>query len=360
MQMTEPIRILFIAIASLIALVILSFVVFFLISMIMEYKPSEEEKLQLQGNSGGKNLQSGVITLMTWNIGYGCMGAETNFFYDGGTMVRPPEEMNITYLNNITRFLKANDTLDFILLQEVDKRSRRSYFVDQTQAIQSVLPDFDAVFAKNYQVLFVPVPIHNPMGKVLGGLMSLSSYRPISSQRISFPGNYDWPGRLFNLKRCFVLQRFDAGNGKELVIINTHNSAFDDGSLRMLQLNKLRETVIEEYQKGNFVIAGGDWNMNPPGFDPGTINNGDLAILNALGNIPADLIPSGWQWVFDPEIPTNREVVSKYVKNITPTSSIDFFLVSPNITVLSAHTCDLGFSFSDHNPLKIKIKMTFD
>ncbi len=358
--MTEPVKILFIAVASLIAIVILSFVIFFLISMIMEFKPSEKEAIQLQGNSGDNNLQSGLITLMTWNIGYAGMGAETNFFYDGGTMVRPPKDLNVKYLDSITHILQNGDSLDIILLQEVDKRSRRSYFVDQTQYLQSALPDFASVFAKNYDVLFVPAPMHNPLGKVLGGLMSLSRYTPENSQRISFPGNYNWPTRLFTLKRCFVIQRFEAGNGKELVVINTHNSAFDDGSLRMLQLNKLRETVVEEYQKGNFVIAGGDWNMNPPGFDPVTINNGDLATLNVLGNIPSDLLPPEWQWVYDPEIPTNRDVISGYVKTQTPTSVIDFFVVSPNITVLSAHTSDLGFAFSDHNPLIIKAQLNFD
>jgi len=358
--MTEPIRIVFIAITSLITLVILSFIIFFLISMIMEFKPSTAEELQVRGNTDGKNLEKNVITLMTWNIGYAGMGAETNFFYDGGSMVRPPEELNVNYLENITRFLKANDSVDFILLQEVDKRSRRSYFVDQTQAVQSALPDFSAVFAKNYDVLFVPAPLHNPMGKVLGGLMSLSRYRPIASQRISFPGSYNWPTRLFNLKRCFVIQRFEAGNGKELVVINTHNSAFDDGSLRLLQLNKLRETVIEEFQKGNFVIAGGDWNMNPPGFDPVAVSNGDLAILNVMGSVPSDLLPPDWQWVYDPEIPTNRDVISSYVRTKTQTSVIDFFLVSPNITVLSAHTNDQRFAFSDHNPLIIKAQINFD
>lgn len=358
--MTEPVKILFIAVASLIAIVILSFVIFFLISMIMEFKPSEKEAIQLQGNSGEENLQSGIITLMTWNIGYAGMGAETNFFYDGGTMVRPPKDLNVKYLDSITHILQNRDSLDIILLQEVDKRSRRSYFVDQTMCIQSALPDFASVFAKNYDVLFVPAPMHNPMGKVLGGLMCLSRYKPVSSQRVSFPGNYDWPTRLFTLKRCFVMQRFEAGNGKELVVINTHNSAFDDGTLRMKQLNKLRVTMLEEYQKGNFVIAGGDWNMNPPGFNPITVSNGDLAMLNVVGSIPVDFLPSGWHWVYDPNVPTNREVISKYVKNQTPTSIIDFFLVSPNITVLSSQTNDLGFSFSDHNPLLIKILLSFN
>jgi endonuclease/exonuclease/phosphatase family metal-dependent hydrolase len=326
----------------------------------MEFKPSVSEELWVQGNPDRKDLENKVISLMTWNIGYAGMGAETNFFYDGGTMVRPPKDLNIEYLDRITCFLQSNDSLDFILLQEVDQQSRRSFFVDQTQAVQSVLPVFSSVFAKNYDVHFVPAPLHNPMGKVLGGLMSLSRYTPKNSHRISFPGNYNWPTRLFTLKRCFVIQRFEVEKGKELVLINTHNSAFDDGSLRMLQLSKLRETLLEEYQKGNFVIAGGDWNMSPPGFDPVSVSNGDLAMLNVLGNIPSDLLPPEWQWVYDSKSPTNRDVVSSYVKTQTPTSVIDFFVVSPNITILSANTIDLGFAFSDHNPLIIKTKMNFD
>lgn len=349
-----------IAISGILALALLTSLVIFLASMFTEFKPEPQEVLQPEGNPKEKIVQDSIITLLSWNIGYAGMGAETDFFYDGGTMMRPSKELNQRYLENILRYLKANNNLDFILLQEVDKRSKRSYFTDQTGAIRSMFPEFSSVFAKNYDVLFVPAPLLNPMGRVEAGMLTMSRYKPSTSLRISFPGNYDWPTRLFTLKRCFILQRFPLKNGKDLVVINTHNSAFDDGTLRLKQLEKLKETVIDEYQKGNFVVVGGDWNMNPPGFEPQQIINGDLSVPNSLGNIPKDIFPAGWQWLYDPTKPSNREVIAGYVKNQTPTTIIDFFLISPNINPLSAETEDQAFAFSDHNPLFINLLLSKD
>jgi hypothetical protein len=45
---------------------------------------------------------------------------------------------------------------------------------------------------------------------------------------------------------------------KELVLINTHNEAFDPGDIRRAQMDYLRTFMIDEYSKGNYVIAGGD------------------------------------------------------------------------------------------------------
>ena len=70
------------------------------------------------------------------------------------------------------------------------------------------------------------------------------------------------------LDRCFVVSRFNLSNGKDLVLMNTHNSAYDaGGKLRDAEMPIIRDLMIEEYEKGNYVVAGGDWNQNPPGYD---------------------------------------------------------------------------------------------
>ncbi|HRW97641.1 MAG TPA: endonuclease/exonuclease/phosphatase family protein [Bacteroidales bacterium] len=355
--MAEFFRIVLMILIWIIATVLTIAFFFLLFSMITEYKPEPEELLQTKGNSADEKISDSILTLMTWNTGYACMGAEANFFYDGGTMMRPEKVLHEKYLRNIQNTIKSESAADFILLQEIDKKARRSYFSNQTEVLIKTLSGHNAVFAVNYDVMFVPVPFSNPMGKVLAGLMSFSKYEPKTSNRISFSKNYPWPLRLFNLKRCFILQRFQLNNGFELVILNTHNSAFDDGYLRISQISELRSIAITEYDKGNYVIIGGDWNINPPGFDPNQISNGDLAVKKDIGSIPEDFMPVGWKWVFDPKIPTNRYVDTAYRKKQTPTTIIDFFLVSPNIQLISSATSDLQFSNSDHNPLIIKIKM---
>ncbi len=354
---TPNLRLFLLIIIGFVAIIAVVVVALLAIAQITEFKPAEIETLTVEGKAENEIFTDSIVTILTWNIGYAGMGDETDFFYDGGKMVRPSEQLNQRYLKNIQHYLSENSSVDFILIQEADKLSRRSYHQDQTKILRKVFPGHSSVFATNYKVGFVPAPLFNPMGRVTGGLMTFSRYQPSESLRIGFQKDYPYPSRLFTLKRCFILQRFVADDSKELVLINTHNSAFDDGGLRAHQLQALKGIALKEYEKGNWIIIGGDWNMNPPGFDSQRITNGDVSIENELGSIRKDLMPKGWSWIYDETTPTNREVVESYVKGITPTTIIDFFLVSPNIKALSVKTHDKSFANSDHNPVFIEVQL---
>ena len=124
-------------------------------------------------------------------------------------------------------------------MQEEDLNSKRSYFANQVEAVGGLFGDYDAFVGINYDVFFVPIPIFEPMGKVKSGLFSLSRHAPVKVDRHSLPGNYSWPMKLFMLDRCFLVKRFPVSNGRELLVINTHNSAYDDGSLRKAQIDTI-------------------------------------------------------------------------------------------------------------------------
>jgi endonuclease/exonuclease/phosphatase family metal-dependent hydrolase len=130
----------------------------------------------------------------------------------------------------------------------------------------------------------------------------------------------------------------------------------EDGELRKKELEKLNDFMSYEYRKGNFVVAGGDWNQNPRGFKRGQIETGDQ-VKEITVPFASELF-EGWQFVFDPWQPTNRDVDMGYQKGITRTTIIDFFVVSPNLTVESVKTIDAGFENADHQPVIMKIKIT--
>lgn len=326
-----------------------------LLATLFDYRPTDSKQLDLNKPTGKIKVDKTSLTLMIWNIGYAGLGKEMDFFYDGGKQVRPSKERSFGYLEKTKTFLFENDTIDFILLQEVDRDSKRSYGYDQARLVSETLPYYNYTFAKNYDVPFVPVPVTNPMGKVFSGLMTLSKYDPLSFKRIQFPGNYSWPKSLFMLDRCFVIQQFMVADNKILTLINTHNSAFDDGTLRQMQMEMLKSFALSEHQKGNYVIIGGDWNQNPPGFDPEMISTGDVGTKNDLGNIPDDFMPFDWQWVYDKKVPTNRKADQLYMHGTTPVTTIDFFLVSPNLSINMIKAINLGFNVSDHNPVIMKV-----
>ena len=332
----------------------LAVLVFFLAFMIYislsDFRPPDKENLEIKDapaeSVGGKR----VFTISTWNLGYFGLGSGMNFFYDGGKRVRPGRQEFENYLQGGLDYINRLESDDFIFFQEVDRNSRRSYHTDELQEIMENLPYHDVVFAVNYKVGFVPAPWNNPMGKVLSGMAVFSMYKPDESYRITLPGSYAWPLKLFMLDRCFILSRFHLEYGYDLVLINTHNEAFDNGQARSLQMEHIRMKLLDEYQKGNYVVAGGDWNMNPVGFENIKFENGDVT-RKKLPAIDSTFLPKGWNWVFDPSVPTNRDVDRNYQRGITPATVIDFFITSPNICVDTVITTDLGFRWSDHQPV---------
>jgi endonuclease/exonuclease/phosphatase family metal-dependent hydrolase len=337
----------------LVVIVLLAFAGIIVYALLSDYRPKETTVLFTSAKPD-KLSDTAVISLMTWNIGYCGLDSEMDFFYDGGKKVRTSARQNVENLDKVKEFLAHNDTIDFFLIQEIDKNSKRSYHMNEYDTISRTLGNYNPFFAKNYDVFFVPVPPTNPMGKVISGLATFSRYVPSGSIRYSFPGKYGFPKQLFMLDRCFMVNRYPLENGKELLIINTHNEAFDPGEIRKAQMAFLKEFLLDEYAKGNYIVAGGDWNQSPPDFKANFSHN--KVITNQM-MIPADFMPPGWNWIYDARTPTNRSVIAAYDPDITGTTVIDLFLLSPNIHDISVDCIDLRFENSDHNPVRIKVKL---
>jgi endonuclease/exonuclease/phosphatase family metal-dependent hydrolase len=268
--------------------------------------------------------------------------------------VRPLPEQYENYRQAILKRIISFDTTAFILLQEVDTLSRRSYYENQFRSITQSMPSFRSYFGVNYDS-WVPVPPQRPMGKVKSGLVTLSKFLPSTVKRVSFESSYSWPMRLFQLKRCYLETRYNTTDGKELVLINTHNSAFDDAaSLREKELNTLRSRMLDEYAKGNYVIIGGDWNQNPASFDS-TFVLTTYKSKTIKPGIPEDFTPEGWKYAYDPLHTTNRDVNIPYTEGETITSLIDFFVISPKVNLQYVKTVQTGFVEADHQPVVMRV-----
>ena len=337
-----------------------------------DFKPPEKTVLNIKKNDKNSLITSPTLSFLNWNIGFAGLGAKSNFFYDNnqnfffsnGKMVRSPEAFVEKNLKNIINFIQSNPT-DFILLQEVDLSSRRSYYKNQHDLISVSLSEYSQHFALNYQVARVIVPLLNPwnvLGKVVSGLSSFSIFNPISSERYQYPGKYNWPDYLFHLDRCMSVQRYPTSQtlNRELVVINTHNSAYDRGHLKSKEMAYLKAFILAEYQKGNYVVVGGDWNQNPPG-----IINDQVSI--AAGILPSKsyqpqeidqkFMPENWQWIYDPLIPTSRSIKEVLDYGKTPVALIDYYLISPNIEKVEVKGFNLKFENSDHNPVMMTIQL---
>ena len=354
----------------------LVFLIYVVISLfhatLTDFQPPEKILLNIQKKNENNLIISSTLSFLNWNIGFAGLGAKSNFFYDSdqsfffsnGKMVRSPEAFVDENLKGIIDFIESNPT-DFVLLQEVDRSSRRSYHRNQHELISARLNEYSQHFALNYQVARVIVPLLNPwnvLGKVASGLSSFSKFNPISSERYQYPGKYNWPDYLFHLDRCMSVQRYPTSrvSDRELVVINTHNSAYDGGHLKPKEMAYLKRFLLAEYQKGNYVVVGGDWNQNPPDL----INN---QVSIAAGVLPSTsyqpsqidekFMPENWQWVFDPVIPTSRSLVDVLDYGKTPVALIDYYLISPNVEAVEVKGFNLKFQYSDHNPVRMIIRL---
>jgi endonuclease/exonuclease/phosphatase family metal-dependent hydrolase len=107
--------------------------------------------------------------------------------------------------------------------------------------------------------------------------------------------------------------------------------------------------MLKAYKLGHYVIAGGDWNLNPSGWTGEQYISKDIPFL-----LPHEVLQApgeDWQIVFDGDFPTNRDVSGPYIQGITPCTTIDFFICSPNVEVKEIRTLYNAFEFSDHQPV---------
>lgn len=331
--------------------VVLFLIVFVLYLTITEYKPDAVESVEIvnSDNADSKTLSEGdSFSVLTFNIGYCGLSETEDFFMDGGQGVRPSsKELVEDNLENITKTI-TDIGADITYIQEVDRNSKRGYGINQLEYISDAVTDSSYAFANNYKCDYVPFPWPT-IGKVDSGIMLLNSFTGKDAQRISLPVPFKWPVSAANLKRGMLVERVDLDNSEhQLVLINIHLEAYDDGEGKAAQTKQLLSFIYEEYDKGNYVVVGGDFNHLFP--------DRPFELLEDWFWCPPSLedvvLENGWSFHTGDNVPTSRLNNRPYKDDPNPQLYyIDGFLVSPNVEVTSCKTIDANFKYSDHNPV---------
>ena len=327
-----------------------------------EYKPAEMTEAEIVTDQASHNPGKGdTLSLVTWNIGYGGLGADSDFFMDGGHDTRSADRETVASYLDGQHALLADVRPDILMLQEIDADSTRTYHLDERPAFagfSSGSEAADAAFAPNYKTLYVPYPLP-PIGKVTSGLMTVSAFDTVENTRLALPCPFSWPIRLANLKRCLLVTRLPLEDSdKELVVINLHLEAYDDGSGKIAQTKVLTSFLESEYQKGNYVIAGGDFNQIFP--DSAELYPNEHPDLWAVGELNKADLPKGFAYAYDMSTPTCRLLNQPYDPSDAANTQhyvIDGFIISDNLDLDTVETLDEGFANSDHNPVRIDVTL---
>ena len=333
--------------------VVAAAVVLFAVLTVTEYKPADRVAASVAENGNKAQFSGDTVKLMTFNIGYAGLSDNADFFMDGGKEVQATEHDRVLQnMEEIAAFAESVGA-DFTLLQEVDELSTRTYRENEAEYFRNTLGQ-NSAYTYNYKTLFVPFPLP-PIGRVTSGIETLSPYLLEDAERVKLPCPFSWPVSTANLKRCLLVTRTPIeGSDRELVIVNLHLEAYDDGEGKIAQTKMLLSVLREEYEKGNYVIAGGDFNQTfPHALERYPMQDPDLW---TPGTLEEDALDEGWSYAYDLETPTCRLLDAPLSEN-SQRYVIDGFILSPNLELISVETQNLNFHASDHNPVVMTVKM---
>lgn len=359
---------LFVTLGSLVGLAILVVVIYAIYLQSSYYRIADEAPLTVENGQTAALRRGQAYTAVTYNIGFGAYNHDFSFFMDSGVMEdgtavtgdharAQSAEIVRTNTDGAAATLAALDA-DFYLLQEVDQPSTRSFGIDQKAQLQAAFSGYGGTFGLNFHSAYLAYPLHEMLGKAQSGLLTLSRYGIAEAVRRSYPVDESFFTKFFDLDRCFTLQRLPVEGGGELVLINSHMSAYDEGGLiRQKQMDFLADVLTREAAQGNYVIVGGDFNQALCGTEKAFASR--QQVPEWVHDFAEDKLPAGYRVVAADnvtEVPTCRSTDMPYEKGVNYTTVLDGFLVSENIRA-TAENRDEDFQFSDHNPVRLTFEL---
>ncbi len=293
--------------------------------------------------AGGQPWQAQrEIEVLSWNLGFGGLGEGAEFYPDGGRWLIPSARREVLRnVQGIGVFL-ASSGADLFLLQEAARPSVLTRRVDLLAAVEKSLPGRWRAYSPDVGIAFPRVSV---------GLATFAPGPPLEVQRLELPGEKRWQ------RHHLLVTRFPlAGGSGELVLANVHLSAFDPAAaLRHRQLEAVAAFLESERRRGAHVVLGGDWNLLLA--DTRFAHSTAQRHLFWVHPLPSTFPPPGWRLAVDERVASVRTLQRPYAPGVNYTAVIDGFLVSPNLTVLEVRTAELGFRYSDHQPVTVRLRL---
>ena len=353
-------KVLKVALCVLLALVVLAGGYFAYV--MISYHRIGDQELTVRSDTDEKIAAETDYTLVSWNIGFGAYEPDYGFFMDKGTQSWAwSEERLRANIAGIADTLKEYDA-DLLLLEEVDTNSTRTYHVNELELLQNALTQYPtSAFAQNYDSPFLFYPITQPHGRSRSGIWTASKFAATSASRVSLPVETGLT-KLLDLDRCYSVTRLPVENGKELCLYTFHLSAYtSDGKIATEQLELLLDDMQAEYEKGNYAIAGGDFNKDLPEGGSEQYFGVSTEGHNWAQPIKRELFENRPLTLCAPIDEENPVASCRYADGPIHDGQlrviVDGFIVSDNVSVAEARVLDDGFAHSDHNPVRLSFRL---
>lgn len=289
-----------------------------------------------------------VIEVLIWNVGYGGLGAGSDFVADGGEHMFPPSRRAVRdNVAGIESFLISQADADVVLIQELAGSGPVNYWINVRDRVNHALRDRDVLFYSDFKTRLIPPPLRLAHGQGI-----YAARRVEGADIVALPAE---DGGFFGVRRRYASPLVRLAGNDNWTIVSVHLAAFDeDASVRTRQLRELMTWAEAEYARGRRVIIGGDWNFQLAETD--FAHTTEERFLFWLFPFPMNALPEGWSIAADSAIPSVRTNHRPYVSGENYVTTIDGFIVSPNVEVLSVNGFDLGFAHSDHQPVRLRAR----
>jgi len=235
------------------------------------YHPKDVQEETISCSESTPTLKAGQkVKILSWNVQY-MASKDYVFFYDlidnSGPDKKPSKKAIAKTINEVARIIQQEDP-DIILLQEVDEGAKRTNKEDQLKRLLGLISkDYGCHCSSFYwKASFVPDP--NVMGSVGMKLSTISKYKIKEGTRHQLPliENMNALVKQFYLKRAILETTFPVEGSRDLIVMNTHLSAFAQGSNTMEQQVAMLDKMLKARTKqGLSWVIGGDFNLLPPG-----------------------------------------------------------------------------------------------
>jgi endonuclease/exonuclease/phosphatase family metal-dependent hydrolase len=311
---------------------------------VVEYRANNIKDISVKTN----------LKIMTYNIKFGAGRIDMFFDCIGDRVNITKEEVN-SNLANLASKIKEIDP-DIIFLQEADRKSKRTAYIDQIQYLLNNTDLNYGVYASQWKADYVP---SDGIGRVDSGNAILSKYPLKDSQMISLPliAEQSAITQYFYLKRNMLIAKVKLA--KDLYLINTHTSAYSHDGTKKRQLEIILSKA-KEIGADNAVIVGGDFNTIPP--YSGKVK--DFADSVCVGEYEADNYEEESNWLdgfyssLTPAISLNdyQNDNSPYLshsvdKDIFWLKKLDYLFTNQNFSGGQVHQNTM--TLSDHAPLSV-------
>ncbi|MFH1463702.1 MAG: endonuclease/exonuclease/phosphatase family protein [Pseudomonadota bacterium] len=320
--------------------------------------PPPRQPVPVEGDAPAAAPRAGqTIDLLSWNVQF-CGSRRHHFFYDGGSDVHVPEaEVRATQASMAALLGRVRPAL--LLLQEVDRDSRRTQRIDQLPALVAAAGARRWASTWYHRAPFVPHPLPTMLGRVDMHLALACRTALVGAERLQLPLLRESRVRqAFNLKRALLWASVPVeGWRRPLHLAVAHLSAFSRGDGTMeRQIAALAAWMGEREDAGQPWVLAGDLNLLPPGDDPGRLPDGRETYadwpnpIERLTTRFRTAVPSA-RWL-DPEQRTYLPYGAT-----SPDRKIDWIFLGPRVEAVSAGPLPDLEGLSDHLPLHARIAL---